>query len=207
MLKISLPKEILIATNNKGKFLEIKDLLTQINISALPTFQFKIAEPEETGSSFAENSLLKAKYYATKTNLFALADDSGLAIDVLDKLPGIYSARWAIDEKGNKNFSYAYKKIAQELQKIGYNIFEDKISASFICNLSLFDPKTNFEISFEGKIEGQIIFPPRGDNGFGYDAIFIKNGYNLTFSEMDGKLKDQISHRAIAFNKMLAWLT
>jgi XTP/dITP diphosphohydrolase len=202
----SLPKEILIATGNKGKFVEIADLLSQINIEAISPDRFNLQEPEETAQTFAENSLLKAKFYGQKTGLFALADDSGLCVEALNGEPGIHSARFAIDEKtGEKNFALAFEKIFAALKKI--NILPaQKPHAFFICNLSLFNPKTNFAISFEGRIDGHLTFPARGNCGFGYDPIFIKNGMNKTFGEIEAKQKDQLSHRAVAFEKMTNWL-
>lgn len=202
----AIPQKILIATNNKGKFAEIKTLLNQINVEAVPSFQFDIEEPEETGSTFAENSLLKAKYYANKTGLFALADDSGLCVEALNNAPGIHSARFAINEKtGKRDFNFACEKIFLELAKKNITR-EQEIAAHFICNLSLFDPKTNFEISFEGRVDGTLAFPLRGDKGFGYDPIFVKDGMTETFAEIDPELKDKISHRADAFKKLVNWL-
>jgi XTP/dITP diphosphohydrolase len=201
-----LPKKILIATNNSGKFVEISDLLKTIDISSISAAQFNIKEPEETGSTYAENSLLKAKYYGLQTRLFSIADDSGLSIDALNGEPGIHSARWAVDQSGNKNFAIAFEEIAKKLQEKNIDLYNQKIPASFICNLCLFDPETNFYINFEGKIDGTITLPPKGDKGFGYDPIFTKDGYNVTFGEIENKEKDRISHRAIAFTKMLEWL-
>jgi len=201
-----LPKQLLIASNNKGKFHEIADLLQKINIEAIPSFQFNIEEPQETEETFAANSLLKSKYYAEKTGLFALADDSGLCIEALNGKPGIHSARFAIDEKtGEKNFPLAFEKIFSELKKISIGATE-KPRAYFICNLSLFDPKTNFAINFEGRIDGTLTFPALGNQGFGYDPIFIKNGMTKTFGEISAIEKDQISHRADAFKKLVNWI-
>jgi XTP/dITP diphosphohydrolase len=205
-MSFALPKKILIATNNSGKFLEISDLLKNIEISAVSAAQFHIEEPEETGSTYAKNSLLKAKYYGLKTNLFAIADDSGLAIEALDGDPGIHSARWGIDQNGDKNFAIAFAEIAKKLQEKNIDLYRQKVPASFVCNLCLFDPQTNFYINFEGKINGTITLPPKGNKGFGYDPIFTKDGYNVTFGEMENKEKDKISHRAVAFAKMLEWL-
>lgn len=199
-----LPQEILIASGNAGKVVEIAQLLQQINIKAISAAQFNIFEPEETETTFAGNSLLKAKFYAQKTNFFTLADDSGLCVEDLDGEPGIYSARWAINENGKKDFNLAFEKIAQELLRKGKSLVEPK--AYFICNLTLFNPENNFSIAFEGRIDGHLTFPARGDKGFGYDPIFIKNGMNETFGEIDPVLKDKISHRAAAFNQMLQWL-
>jgi len=197
-LQMILPKKILIASGNKGKFHEISDLLSQINIEAIPSFQFNISEPDETGKTFAENSLLKAKFYGEKTGLVALADDSGLCVEAMNGAPGIHSARFALDEKGEKNFPLAFEKIAKK-------ITENK-RAYFICNLALFDPKTNFSISFEGRVDGNLTFPARGNKGFGYDPIFIKDGMDKTFAEIDPQLKDQISHRFYAFEKLVNWI-
>jgi XTP/dITP diphosphohydrolase len=195
----SIPTQLLIATNNKGKFFEIESLLNQINIKAIPTFQFNIEEPEETGKTFAENSLLKARYYGSKTGLTALADDSGLCVDAMNGEPGIYSARFAKNERSENNFNFAFEKISAAIKNNNY-------AAHFICNLGFFDPKTNFEISFEGRVDGNLTVPARGNKGFGYDPIFIKNGMNQTFGEIDPKEKDQISHRADAFLKLVNWL-
>jgi len=197
-MKFKIPNEILIATNNHGKFLEISQLLKSINIKAIPTFDMNLEEPEETGLTFEENSLLKAKYYAKKTNLFALADDSGLCVEAMNGAPGIHSARFALDEFGKKNFLKAFEKIAANIST--------NSRAYFICNLSLFDPKSGFEISFEGRVDGNLVFPPRGEKGFGYDPIFIKDSMKETFGEIDPELKDQISHRGLAFEKMVKWL-
>ena len=208
-MKFSLPKKFLIATNNKGKFFEIESLLKSIHIESVPTFQFNLEEPEETGKTFAENSLLKAKFYAQKTGLVSLADDSGLCIEAMNGAPGIHSARFAIDENGlsdevqrtktdKKNFPATFKKIAEKIS--------ENPRAHFICNLAVFDPKTNFEIFFEGRVDGILTFPARGNQGFGYDPIFIKNGMEKTFGEISAEEKDKISHRAEAFRKLKNWL-
>lgn len=198
----SFPKKLLIATNNKGKFTEISSLLNHINIESVPTFQFNLAEPEETGATFAANSLLKAKYYALKTGLTALADDSGLCVAAMNGAPGIYSARFAKNSEGKDDFDAAFAKIFTEIEKSS----PKNLRAFFICNLSIFDPKTNFEISFEGRVDGNLTFPPRGHQGFGYDPIFTKDGLEKTFGEISPQEKDQISHRADAFEKMVKWL-
>lgn len=189
---------MLIATNNRGKFSEISALLEAISIKAIPASNFDFLEPEENGSSFAENSLIKAKYYGEKTGLVALADDSGICIEAMDGEPGIHSARFALNEKGEKDFIKAFEKISA---KIGKNA-----NAYFICNLTLFDPKKNFSISFEGRVDGKLVFPPRGDKGFGYDPIFIKKGMKKTFGEIEPGKKDIISHRGEAFTKLVNWL-
>ena len=198
----SIPAQLLIATNNKGKFYEIESLLKSINIKSIPTFDFKISEPEETGLTFAENSLLKAKYYAKETGLISLADDSGICIEGLNGAPGIYSARFAKNSAGKNDFNLAFEKISLELQKNS----PQNLRAFFVCNLSIFDPKTNFEISFEGRVDGNLTFPARGNKGFGYDPIFIKDGMTQTFGEIEPEQKDKISHRGHAFEKLVNWL-
>jgi len=195
-----LPTRILIATNNSGKFIEISNLLKQINIeSAKPPIE--VIEPEETATTFAENSLLKAKYYAKKTGLTSLADDSGLCIEALKGAPGVHSARFALDQNGVKNFPLAFEKIFQILQNNG--VSPSGCKAHFICNLTLFDPKSEFSISFEGRVDGKLIFPELGNKGFGYDPIFIKDGMTKTFGEISPDEKDAISHRAEAFAKFV----
>lgn len=201
---MQVPRKILVATNNSGKLAEISDLLKQINIEAIKPSP-DIAEPEETGKTFAENSLLKAKYYAAKTNFIALADDSGLCIEALNGKPGIHSARFAIDDLGQKNFPKAFDKIADLLKEKGVEPCGAK--AHFICNLTFFNPITNFSQSFEGRIDGTLIFPARGNQGFGYDPIFIKDGLDKTFGEISATKKDTISHRAEAFKKLIKYFS
>lgn len=202
---ISSIKELLIASGNKGKVLEIAQLLQPLNINAISAAQFDLEEPEENGKNFEENSQIKAKYYGKKTNLVALSDDSGLCIEALEGEPGIASARFAIDENGEKNFPKAFEKIVTQLKEKNFN-FDEKIRAHFICNLTLFDPRSDFVISFEGRVDGNLIFPARGNKGFGYDPIFIKDGMNQTFGEIDPIEKDLISHRGLAFKKFVTWL-
>lgn len=199
-------QEILVASNNLGKIKEITALLQQINIKAVSPLPFNLAEPDETGQTFAQNSLLKAKYYAQKTKLPALADDSGLCILALQNQPGVHSARYAIDpQTGQKNFSYAFDKIFSDLTKLGFN--DNKIAqAYFICDLCFYDPDTDFTKNFTGRVDGKISFKPIGDHGFGYDPIFIKEGMTQTFAELQPDFKHQISHRALAFEKFLNWL-
>ncbi len=196
--------EILIASGNKGKLVEIADLLGKIGIKAISPDKFNLIEPEETGSSFEENSIIKAKYYGDKTGLVALADDSGLCIDALDGEPGIHSARWAIDEKtGEKNFELAFEKIKKSLIAKGVDPISQNIKAHFICNLTLYNPQDNFIKSFEGRTNGRIVLPSRGDNGFGYDPIFIADNMDKTFGEILSKEKDKISHRTKAFEALI----
>lgn len=189
-------KEILIGTNNIGKYKEICDLLPK-EVKKCSLKDLKISSPEETGISFKENSLIKASYYCKKTNLICLADDSGLEIDLLEGAPGIYSSRWS----GKKNdFNLAIAKVFEEMKKARKDWIE-KNKATYKCCLTLFWPNgKNF--SSESSVKGQILPEKKGENGFGYDPIFLPNGYSQTFGEMDPKLKMSIDHRYKAFLKI-----
>ena len=190
-------KKIIIGTNNKGKLREIRGLLPK-NIKILSTSDFKLKSPKENGKTFKENSLIKSKYFSTKTNLFCLADDSGLEIDLLDRKPGIYSARWG---GKNSDFSLAIKKVYKELEKKNKNWKKKKIKARFICALSI--SFLNKKIAcVVGKVQGSISIIPRGHNGFGYDPIFIPNGKKITFGEMKSSQKYKLDHRFKAFKKI-----
>ena len=164
-------KKLLIGTNNKGKLREIKNLLPK-NIEIYSTSEFNLKSPVENGKTFKVNSLIKSKYFSKKTGLLCLADDSGLEIDLLDKNPGIYSARWAGKDG---NFNKAIKKVFRELNNKNKNWKKRKIKARFICALSI--SYLNKKIAcVQGKIDGYISIEPRGANGFGYDPIFIPKG-------------------------------
>ena len=192
---------LLIGTNNKGKLKEIKALLPK-RIKIYSTSKFKIKSPRENGKTFEANSIIKSKYFSKKTNLPCLADDSGLEIDILNKAPGIYSSRWG---GRNSNFKKAIKKDYRELNKKDKNWKKKKITARFICSLSIC--YLNNQIAcVRGKIEGTISKEPKGNNGFGYDPIFIPNGKKLTFGEMSSKTKYKIDHRFNAFKKIKKFL-
>tara|TARA_B100001057_G_scaffold206321_1_gene207078 strand:- start:1864 stop:2460 length:597 start_codon:yes stop_codon:yes gene_type:complete len=192
---------LLIGTNNKGKYKEIRDLLPKY-IKTYSTSDFKLKSPKEDGLTFKENSLIKSKYFSKKTKLICLADDSGLEIDLLNKDPGIYSARWA---GKNGDFKKAIKKVYQELSKKDKNWQKKKIRARFICALSICN--INKEIAnVLGKVEGYISNEPKGKNGFGYDPIFIPKNKNVTFGEMHSLQKYKIDHRYAAFKKIKKFL-
>ena len=193
-------KKIIIGTNNVGKYREICDLLPK-DIEKCSPKQFNIATPEETGKTFEENSYIKASYFSNKTNLICLSDDSGLEIDLLKGRPGIYSSRWAGKEK---NFDLAIKKAFQEMNKIKKDWKTDNI-AKFVCCMTLYISDDN-SYSVRGEIKGKISYNKRGKNGFGYDPIFIPDGYNQTFSEMKPKLKMSIDHRFKAYLKIKKFL-
>ena len=198
MKKIS---KLLIGTNNKGKYKEIRDLLPKY-IETYSTSEFKLKSPREDGQTFEENSILKSKYFSKKTKLTCLADDSGLEIDILDKNPGIYSARWG-GKKGD--FKNAINKVYRELSKKDKNWKHKKIKARFICALSIcyLDKKI---ASVLGKVEGYISVNPKGKNGFGYDPIFIPKNRRKTFGEMSSLQKYKIDHRFVAFKKIKRFL-
>ena len=187
---------LIIGTNNQGKVREIKKLLPK-NIEIDIPKNLNLNSPKENGSTFLENSLIKAKYFSKKTKSICLADDSGLEIDLLKKLPGIYSARWA---GKNSNFNTAIKKVYKELKKNNVN-WKKKIKCRFICALTIYWPDKKF-YQAEGKVEGTLSDIPKGRNGFGYDPIFIPNGFNITFSQMLFSKKSMIDHRYKAFKKI-----
>ena len=194
MKKIS---KLLIGTNNKGKYKEIKDLLPKY-IKTHSTSEFKLKSPRENGLTFTENSIIKSKHFSKKTKLICLADDSGLEIDILDKRPGIYSARWG-GKKGN--FKKAINRVYKELSKKDKNWKNKKVKARFICSLSICYLNKKIA-SVLGKVEGYISIKPKGKNGFGYDPIFIPKNKRKTFGEMSSLQKYKIDHRFSAFKKI-----
>ena len=189
--------KILVGTNNKGKLREIKDLLPK-NLEIYSPSNFKIKSPIENGKTFAENSLIKAKYFSKKSKMICLADDSGLEIDILGLNPGIYSARWG-GKKGD--FVKAMNRVFKELDKKDKDWKTKKIKARFVCALTIYGPKKNF-VSSIGKVEGNISPSMKGKNGFGYDPIFIPRGKKITFGEMKPLQKYKIDHRFRAFKKI-----
>tara|TARA_B100001057_G_scaffold451647_1_gene494845 strand:- start:369 stop:971 length:603 start_codon:yes stop_codon:yes gene_type:complete len=200
-MQIKKIKKLLIGTNNKGKLKEIRSLLPN-NIITLSTSRFRLKSPKENGKTFEQNSLIKSKYFSKKTNLVCLADDSGLEIDLLNKRPGIYSARWGGE---NLDFKKAIKKVYRELNKKNKNWKKKKIKARFICALSL--SFLNRKIScVVGKVEGYISNTPKGQNGFGYDPIFIPKNFKKTFAEMKPYQKYKLDHRFNAFKKIKKFL-
>ena len=193
--------KLLIGTNNRGKLREIKSLLPK-NIEIYSTSEFNLKSPIENGKTFKENSLIKSKYFSKKTGLLCLADDSGLEIDLLDKNPGIYSARW-----GGRyaDFTKAIKRVYRELNKKDKRWKDKKIKARFICALSISNLNKKI-VCVQSKIEGHISNEPKGTNGFGYDPIFIPIGKKKTFGEMNSATKYKIDHRYYAFKKLRKFL-
>ncbi|WP_425410364.1 RdgB/HAM1 family non-canonical purine NTP pyrophosphatase [Hyphococcus sp.] len=189
------PGRLVIASHNDGKVREINDLLSPLGIDAVSAKSLALNDPEETGVTYAENALLKARAAAGAASLPALADDSGLSVTALGGAPGVYSARWAGEPR---NFDTAMKKVEAALDESGTEDF----SARFVCALALVWPDGEHAV-FEGEVKGSIVFPPRGEKGFGYDPIFVADGYQITFGEMDPAEKHAISHRADAFRKLM----
>jgi XTP/dITP diphosphohydrolase len=188
--------ELIVATHNPGKLREIVELLQPFGAQISSAGERGLPEPEETGLTFIANAELKALAAAQAAGIPALADDSGLAVEGLGGAPGIYSARWA---GPGKDFAMAMERVRRELSRPG--AMNDR--AAFICALTLAWPDGHCE-SFEGRVEGRLVFPPRGDKGFGYDPIFIAEGWDITFGEMDPEAKHGMSHRAHAFRQLVA---
>ena len=196
MLKKKITK-LLIGTNNKGKLKEIKDLLPK-TLDIYSPSNFKIKSPVENGKTFEENSLIKARYFSKKSKMTCLSDDSGLVVDILDGDPGIYSARWG----GKKaDFTKAMNRVFKELDKKDKNWKNKKVKARFICALTIYGNNKKL-VNAIGKVDGYISSSLKGNNGFGYDPIFIPRGKKITFGEMKPPRKYKIDHRFKAFKKI-----
>ncbi len=194
-------KKLLIGTNNIGKLREIRSLIPK-KIQTFSTLDFNLKSPKENGKTFKQNSIIKSKYFSKKTNLICLADDSGLEIDILNKKPGIYSARWA---GKNKDFKIAIKKVFRKLSDKDKNWKKKTIKARFMCALSISYQNKNL-VSVLGKVEGKISNKAKGKNGFGYDPIFIPNNQKKTFGQMSSSKKYRMDHRFKAFKKIKKFL-
>jgi XTP/dITP diphosphohydrolase len=189
---------LLVASHNEGKVREIGALLGPLGIEAVSAGELGLTEPEETELTYEGNALLKARAAASASGLRTLSDDSGLDVFALDGAPGIYSARWAGQ---NRDFSAAMRRVHEELEAKGA---ADR-SARFVCVLALIEPDGR-EQTFFGDVHGTLVWPPRGDRGFGYDPIFVPDGFDITFGEMDPDRKHAMSHRARAFEKLVRHL-
>jgi XTP/dITP diphosphohydrolase len=189
------PGRLVIASHNEGKVREIRDLLAPYGIEPVSAASLDLPEPEETGTTFAANAELKARASADLSGLPALADDSGLCVEALGGDPGIYSARWAGE---SKDFGKAMELVHTNMAKAGGGR-----DAHFVCALSLCWPDGHIE-TFEGRVDGTLVWPPRGDKGFGYDAMFLPLKAKETFGEMEPDAKHAVSHRADAFRKLVA---
>ena len=195
MTRKLLPGRLVVASHNPGKVREITALLSEYGIEPVSAAELDLPEPEETGTTFAANALLKARQAADLSGLPALADDSGLCVDALNGDPGIFSARWAGE---SKDFGEAMRRVEAKLGEI-----EDAPrDAHFVCALALCWPDGD-EVEVEGRVDGALVDPPRGDRGFGYDPMFVRSGDDQSFGEIEPDLKHRISHRADAFAKLV----
>ena len=188
------PGRLVLATHNQGKMREIAELMRPFGLETVGAGALGLEEPEETGATFEENAALKARAAARAARLPALADDSGLVVPALGGDPGIYSARWA---GPGKDFSVAMKQVEKRLAGSA-----DR-RAHFVAVLALAWPDSHVE-SFRGEVHGTLVWPPRGERGFGYDPMFVAEGRTETFGEMDPEEKHRISHRAVAFARLVA---
>ena len=195
---------IVIATHNAGKLVEMRELLALYGVEAVSAGELNLPEPDETGTTFAANALIKAEAAAKASGLPAFADDSGLVVDALDGAPGIYSARWA---GPSKDFMHAMEKVEAALRERDA-FTPDKRTGRFVAALCVAWPDGHLE-EFEGTVEGTMVWPPRGEKGFGYDPMFLPDGFALTFGEMSRDEKhglppkgQGLSHRARAFLKL-----
>jgi XTP/dITP diphosphohydrolase len=203
--------KLVIASHNEGKVREIRELLGPYGIEPISAAELDLPEPDEIGVDFIENADLKARQAADLSGLPALADDSGLCVEALGGRPGIFSARWACanpsvppegdagEIQGERDFGLAMRRVWQELEALGP---EASRNAHFTCALALVWPDGQAEW-FEGRVDGTLVWPPRGENGFGYDPMFVPNGRDQTFGELDPTEKHSISHRADAFRKLV----
>ncbi|WP_370931543.1 RdgB/HAM1 family non-canonical purine NTP pyrophosphatase [Bartonella sp. DGB1] len=199
--------KLILATHNEGKISEFKQLLSFTDLEISSAAEYYLEEPEETGMSFEENAAIKALYVAEKTGKVALSDDSGLCIEALNGAPGIYTSNWAESESGQRDFTMAMEKIEHKLREVSAISPKDR-QASFISVLCLAWPDGK-KLFFKGEVKGEIIWPPRGELGFGLDPIFLPEGEKRTFGEMSSIEKHSwrpgavsaLSHRAKAFKQ------
>ncbi len=201
--------KIVLASHNKNKLQELRFLIKNMPIEVLSSQDFSLVEPEESGNSFAENALIKAQYTAQQTGLIALSDDSGLEVYSLNNQPGIFSARWAVDS----NYDVAIARIKKELD-LKYKDINFDTKARFVCVLCIYFPNDILSLGIkkghysflQGEVEGILVFPPRGNNGFAYDTIFQPQGFDKTFAEMSFIEKNSLGHRYLAFQKLKEYL-
>ena len=190
--------KLVVASHNAGKAREIVELLQAFPVKVVSAKDLNLPEPEETGLTYIDNAVLKAVAATKECGLPALADDSGMSVDALDGAPGIYSARWA----PNKDFAVAMERVRREMAEKERATGLKNDRAQFNCCLALAWPDGHVE-HFMGVLQGHLVFPPRGKNGFGYDPIFIPDGYDITCGEMTHDFKQTISHRALAFRQLV----
>ena len=196
-------KILVIASHNQGKIREIHDLCAPMGYHITSAADYHVKEPIEDGITFMENALIKARHCAQYSQQLSLSDDSGFCVAALNNDPGLYSARWA---GKNKDFDMAMDMVIEKWQYAHQINNDNNRDCHFICALALVDPVTQREYVFEGRVDGQLTIPKRGDKGFGYDALFTPNGYTQTFAEMEPNDKHAISHRAKAFVQLKSFL-
>lgn len=205
------PGRLVIASHNAGKVREIGELLAPFGIETVSAAALDLPEPEETGTTFIANAELKAMQAADLSGLPALADDSGLCVEALNGDPGIFSARWALGDPGlpgvepqqstvGRDFDLAMRRVWNAVEAKGPDASHD---AHFVCVLALAWPDGHVE-AFEGRVDGTLVWPPRGNQGFGYDPMFVPLGHEISFGEMEPEKKHAMSHRADAFAKLVA---
>ncbi len=203
MAQLEIPDaKLVVASHNQGKVREISALLAPLGLNVVSAGELDLPEPEETETTFEGNARLKAEAAMTASGLAALSDDSGLCVDALDGAPGIYSARWA---GPTKDFAIAMRKVEGELITAGATAPAAR-SAYFVCSLCLAIPGRPSQV-FTGKVHGELVWPPRGEHGFGYDPVFKPVGHDITFGEMDPDAKHAMSHRAHAFAQLVEVLS
>jgi XTP/dITP diphosphohydrolase len=195
--------KLVIATHNRGKLREIAELVEPLGIACVSAEELGLPEPDEIGNTFADNADLKAREAADLSGLPALADDSGLCVDALQGRPGIFSARWAEDERGERDWMRAMERVWREVEATEPDAAP---AAHFACSLAIAWPNDGQTETFDGRVDGILVWPPRGDKGFGYDPMFVPAGNQETFGELDPAFKHSISHRADAFRKLVAAL-
>ncbi len=194
--------KIVVASHNEGKVREIRDLLAPFGIETVSASELNLPDVEETEVTFEGNAELKARAACAASGLPALSDDSGLAVDSLEGAPGIYSARWSEDETGARNWKLGMTRVHEAMTEDADGVK----TARFICALTLAVPSENGTMqthTYLGKVEGKIVWPPRGDKGFGYDPIFQPLGHDITFGEMESEAKHAMSHRSDAFTQLI----
>ena len=191
-------KKIVLASHNKGKLVEIAKLVEPFGIEVVSAGDLGLSEPEETESTFAGNARIKAHFAAKESGLPALSDDSGITVDALDGAPGVYTADWAETPKG-RDFAMAMTKVQDLLD--GKSAPTPR-TAAFHCTLCIAWPDGDDEL-FEGRVDGQVVWPMRGDHGFGFDPVFQPNGFDVTFAEMLPEEKAPLTHRARAFEMLV----
>ncbi|SCW37460.1 XTP/dITP diphosphohydrolase [Rhizobium mongolense subsp. loessense] len=202
-------KTIVVASHNAGKIREIQDLIGPLGFTAKSAADLNFLEPDETGTTFEENATIKALASAKAAGMPALSDDSGLVIDALGGDPGVYTANWAETADGTRDFAMGMEKVHQALEKAGATKPEQR-RARFVSVLCLAWPDGHTEL-FRGEVEGRVVWPPRGTQGFGYDPVFQPEGYDITFGEMNAEEKhgwnigkpQALSHRARAFKRFV----